>query len=179
MERARAEARKAIALDETLAEAHTSLGWVTFIYDWDWVGAEREFSRAIQLNPVTPLHASGTPGSLRPWAGSTRRWPRAVRPSSWIPLSVSIRRSMGWLQYYARHFDGALENLRRALAMDPTAEETHRLLGLVYTAARAVRRSRRFLQGSRGEFGERHALLCRTGPRRGAARDGQTRREPC
>ena len=51
MERAKAEARKAIELDETLAEAHTSLGWVTFIYDWDWVGAEREFSRAIELNP--------------------------------------------------------------------------------------------------------------------------------
>jgi serine/threonine-protein kinase len=48
------------------------------------------------------------------------------------PASVSIRRSMGWLQYYAREYDGALDNLRRALAMNPTAEETHRLLGLVY-----------------------------------------------
>jgi Tfp pilus assembly protein PilF len=45
---------------------------------------------------------------------------------------VSIRRSMGWLQYYARQYDAALENLRRALTMNPTAEETHRLLGLVY-----------------------------------------------
>src|SRR3954469_16470603 len=48
------------------------------------------------------------------------------------PASVSIRRSMGWLQYYARQYDAALENLRRGLAMNPTAEETHRLLGLVY-----------------------------------------------
>jgi Flp pilus assembly protein TadD len=39
---------------------------------------------------------------------------------------------MGWLQYYARQHDAALENLRRALAMNPTSEETHRLLGLVY-----------------------------------------------
>jgi len=39
---------------------------------------------------------------------------------------------MGWLQYYARQYDAALENLRRGLAMNPTAEETHRLLGLVY-----------------------------------------------
>ena len=51
MERAKAEARKAIELDETLAEAHTSLGWVTFIYDWDWRAADREFRRAIELNP--------------------------------------------------------------------------------------------------------------------------------
>ena len=48
------------------------------------------------------------------------------------PGSVSIRRSMGWLQYYSRQYEAALENLRRALTMDPTAEETHRLLALVY-----------------------------------------------
>ncbi|HET6778268.1 MAG TPA: protein kinase, partial [Gemmatimonadales bacterium] len=54
MERAKSEARKAIQLDETLAEAHTSLGWVTFIYDWDWQQAAREFRRAIELNPSYP-----------------------------------------------------------------------------------------------------------------------------
>ena len=132
MERARAEARKAIALDETLAEAHTSLGWVTFIYDWDWVGAEREFSRAIELNP-----RYSTARQWHSWFfAAMGRFDEALAEGSAAieldPLSVSIRRSMGWLQYYARHFEGALENLRRALAMNPTAEETHRLLGLVY-----------------------------------------------
>ncbi|HEU4523506.1 MAG TPA: tetratricopeptide repeat protein, partial [Gemmatimonadales bacterium] len=48
------------------------------------------------------------------------------------PASVSIRRSMGWLHYYARQPREALEHLRRALAMNPTAEENHRLLGLAY-----------------------------------------------
>ena len=48
------------------------------------------------------------------------------------PASVSIRRSMGWLHYYARQPEQALEHLRRALAMNPTAEENHRLLGLAY-----------------------------------------------
>jgi len=132
MERARAEARKAIALDETLAEAHTSLGWVTFIYDWDWVGAEREFSRAIELNP-----RYSTARQWHSWFfAAMGRFDEALAEGSAAieldPLSVSIRRSMGWLQYYARHFDGALENLRRALVMNPTSEETHRLLGLVY-----------------------------------------------
>jgi serine/threonine-protein kinase len=132
MERARVEARKAIALDETLAEAHTSLGWVTFIYDWDWVGAEREFSRAIELNP-----RYSTARQWHSWfLAAMGRFDEALAEGRAAmeldPLSVSIRRSMGWLQYYARHFDGALENLRRALAMNPTSEETHRLLGLVY-----------------------------------------------
>ena len=132
MERARAEAQKAIELDETLAEAHTSLGWVTFIYDWDWSGAEREFTRAIQLNPRY--------STARQWYSwflvAMGRFDEALAEGRTAmeldPLSVSIRRSMGWLQYYARQFDGALENLRRALVMNPTSEETHRLLGLVY-----------------------------------------------
>lgn len=51
MPKARAAADKAIALDDTLAEAHTSLGYVKALYDYDWSGAEREFLRAIQLNP--------------------------------------------------------------------------------------------------------------------------------
>jgi tetratricopeptide (TPR) repeat protein len=132
MERAKAEARKAIELDETLAEAHTSLGWVTFIYDWDWVGAERELSRAIELNP-----RYATARQWHSWfLAAMGRFEEALADGRAAidldPASVSIRRSLGWLQYYARRYDDALENLRRALAMDPTAEETHRLLGLVY-----------------------------------------------
>jgi TolB-like protein/tetratricopeptide (TPR) repeat protein len=132
MERAKAMARKAIALDETLAEAHTSLGWVTFIFDWDWPAAEREFSRAIQLNPRYP--------TARQWHAwllvAMGRFDEALAEGRAAidldPASVSIRRSMGWLHYYARQYEPALDNLRRALAMDPTAEETHRMLGLVY-----------------------------------------------
>ena len=132
MERARAEARKAIELDETLAEAHTSLAWVTFIYDWDWAGADREFRRAIELNPRY--------STARQWyawlLAAMGRFDAALAEGRSAieldPASVSVRRSLGWLQYYARQPEPALENLRRALAMNPTAEETHRLLGLVY-----------------------------------------------
>jgi serine/threonine protein kinase/tetratricopeptide (TPR) repeat protein len=132
MERAKAMARKAIALDETLAEAYTSLGWVTFIYDWDWPAAEREFSRAIRLNPRY--------STARQWHAwflvAMGRFDEALAEGRAAidldPASVSIRRSMGWLHYYARQYEPALDNLRRALAMNPTAEETHRLLGLVY-----------------------------------------------
>jgi serine/threonine-protein kinase len=132
MERAKAEARKAIALDDSLAEAHTSLGWVTFIYDWDWPGADREFSSAVRLNPRY--------ATARQWyswfLAAMGRFEEALLQGRTAieldPASVSIRRSLGWLQYYARRYDDALENLRRALALNPTSEETHRLLGLVY-----------------------------------------------
>jgi tetratricopeptide (TPR) repeat protein len=132
LERARAEANRALALDETLAEAHTSLAWVTFIYDWDWPLAARHFRRAIELNPRYSV--------ARQWhswfqvaMGQTELAVAEGRQALALdPASVSIRRSMGWLHYYARQPEQALEQLRRALAMNPTAEENHRLLGLAY-----------------------------------------------
>jgi serine/threonine protein kinase/tetratricopeptide (TPR) repeat protein len=132
MERAKAMARKAIALDETLAEAHTSLGWVTFIYDWDWPAAGREFSRAIQLNPHYSTARQWYAWFLIAMGRSDEALAEGRAAIDLDPASVSIRRSLGWLQYYARQYEPALENLRRALAMNPTAEESHRLLGLVY-----------------------------------------------
>ncbi len=52
-------ASKALELDDSLAEAHTSLAWAKF-HDWDWAGAAREFQRAIELNPATPPPIPGT-----------------------------------------------------------------------------------------------------------------------
>jgi tetratricopeptide (TPR) repeat protein len=132
MERARTEAKKAIELDETLAEAHTSLGWVTFIYDWDWPGAEREFSRAIQLNPRYSTARQWYAWFLAAMGRFEEGLAEARAAIELDPASVSIRRSLGWLQYYAHQDEAALDNLKRALAMNPTAEETHRLLGLVH-----------------------------------------------
>jgi TolB-like protein/Flp pilus assembly protein TadD len=132
LERARAEAQRALALDETLAEAHTSLAWVTFIYDWDWPLAGQHFRRAIELNPRYSV--------ARQWhswfqvaTGHTELAIAEGRQAIALdPASVSIRRSLGWLYYYARQPDLAFEQLRRAVAMNPTAEENHRLLGLTY-----------------------------------------------
>jgi eukaryotic-like serine/threonine-protein kinase len=132
MERAKAEARKAIELDETLAEAHTSLGWVTFIYDWDWAGAGRELRRAIELNPRYPTARQWYSWFLAAMGRFDEALTQGRTAIQLDPVSVSIRRSMGWLEYYARHYDDALDHLQKALALNPTAEETHWLLGLVY-----------------------------------------------
>jgi len=55
MPKAKAAALKAIELDDTLAEAHSSLGFIKLVFDWDWPGAEQELQRALQLNPNSPL----------------------------------------------------------------------------------------------------------------------------
>ncbi|MGH7497710.1 MAG: protein kinase domain-containing protein [Gemmatimonadales bacterium] len=132
MERAKVEARRALALDETLAEAHTSLGWVTFIYDWDWVAAGRELSRALELNPRYSVARQWHSWFLVAMGRREAALSDGRLAIELDPASVSIRRSMGWLNYYARQPEEALEHLRRALAMNPTSEENHRLLGLAY-----------------------------------------------
>jgi serine/threonine-protein kinase len=136
LERARVEAERALALDETLAEAHTSLAWVVFIYDWEWALAERHFRRAIELNPrysvARQWHAwfQVAMGNLELALAEGRR---AIVLD---PASVSIRRGMGWILCYGRQPELALDHLRRAVAMNPTAEENHRLLGLAYLQLR-------------------------------------------
>jgi serine/threonine-protein kinase len=132
LERARTEAQRALLLDDSLAEAHTSLAWVIFVYDWDWPLAARHFRRALELNPRYPV--------ARQWhawfqiaMGRTQLALSEARQAIVLdPASVSIRRTMGWLLYYARQPELALDQLRRALMMDPGAEETHRLLGLAH-----------------------------------------------
>jgi len=131
MQRAKEFALKAIALDDTLAEAHTSLGWVQFIYEWDWESAAQAFRRALELNPRY--------ATARQWHSwlliAQGRVEEALAEGRLAfeldPASVSIRRSLGWLMYYARQYDGAAEHLRRAVELNPTSEETHRIFGLV------------------------------------------------
>ncbi len=132
LERARAEAQHALALDETLAEAHTSLAWVTFIYDWDWPLAGRHFRRAIELNPRYSVARQWHSWFQVAMGHTDLAIAEGQQAIALDPASVSIRRSLGWLYYYARQPDQAFEQLRRAVAMNPTAEENHRLLGLTY-----------------------------------------------
>jgi serine/threonine-protein kinase len=136
MERARAEAKRALELDDELAEAHTSLAWVTFIYDWDWPEAGRHFRRAIELNPRY--------ATARQWYAwvllAEGRIDDAVGQARLAfeldPASISIRRSYGWLLVYTRP-ELAVEQLRRSVELNPTQFETHRLLGMAQTAVGA------------------------------------------
>jgi serine/threonine protein kinase/Flp pilus assembly protein TadD len=129
-ERAKEYARKALALDESLAEAHTSLAWSLFIYDWDWEAAAQEFRRAIELDPQY--------ATAHQWHGfslaSRGRLDEALLEGHVAqeldPASVSIRRTLGWLYYYARRYEQAGYHLSRAIEMNPEAEETYRVLGL-------------------------------------------------
>ena len=131
LSRARAMAERALELDDSLAEAHTSLAWVKFIYDWDWEGAERQFRRAIELNPRYATARQWAAWPLLATGRDDEALAEAQMASDLDPASVSVRRSLGWLLYYLGRYEDALGHLRRALEMNPTSEETLRIMGLV------------------------------------------------
>lgn len=138
--RARAAATKALELDESLAEAHTSLAFVKSAYDWDWAGAEQEYRRAIELNPNY--------ATAHQWYGlllvETGRYGEAVaeieRARDLDPLSISINKNAGAVYYYARQYDKALAQFEKTLELSPGHADLHNWLTLVH--------------GSRGEYRE-------------------------
>lgn len=123
--RARAAASKAIALDETLAEGHTSLGHIKFIHDWDWPAAEKEFNRAIELNPnyETAHHYYAL------LLSATARHDEAVREMKQAlrldPLSLIINTNLGLIYYRMREYDLALKQLGLTLEMDQAFDAAH------------------------------------------------------
>jgi len=134
-EKAKFYARKAIALDESLAEPHASLAWSLFIYDWKWDEAAREFRRAIELDPrYAPAHQwyAFMLASQRHFDESLIEAHTALDND---PASVSVRRSLGYCYLYARRYEPARYHLDRAIAMNPVAEESHRIQGLILTFA--------------------------------------------
>ena len=131
MERARSFARRALELDDTLAEAHTSLAWVLFIYDWNWKEAERSFRRAIELNPHYASAHQWYAFLLASQGKCEEGLVEAHTALELDPSSVSMRRTLGWLCYYARRFEQGKDHLTRAIEMNPMAEETYRVLGFL------------------------------------------------
>ncbi|HTJ24420.1 MAG TPA: protein kinase [Gemmatimonadaceae bacterium] len=130
-ERAQSYARRALEIDDTLAEAHSSLAWTRFIYDWDWAGAEREFRRAIELDPRYPSAHQWYASMLASQARHEESIVEAHTAQELDPGFVSIRRGLGYQYYYARRYERARHHLEHAIEMNPTAEETYRILGLV------------------------------------------------
>jgi eukaryotic-like serine/threonine-protein kinase len=132
--KAKAAVLKAIEIDGTLAEAHTSLAAVMWDYDWDFVGAEKEFKRAIELNPgyATAHHWYAYFLSTFGRHEEASREIKIARDLD--PLAPRIAANIGLLLYYARRYDQALKELNKALEADPNHAVTYRYLGWVYEA---------------------------------------------
>jgi serine/threonine-protein kinase len=128
--RARAAAERAIAIDDELAEAHTTLAYVKFYYDWDWTAAEAEFKRAIQLNPnyATAHQWYGEfLGNLGRVDESLAERNKALTLD---PLSPIISTEVGDSYYQARQYDRAVEEFRKAAKLYPDFSPAHSFLAM-------------------------------------------------
>ena len=130
--KAREAAARALALDEELAEAHTQMGVVKHLFDWDFAGAEREFRRAIELNQ-SQANAHQWYGQYLSSVGRLDEALAEVRRAQELdPVSLEKMASVGDILYHQRQYDRALEQYRRALEMDPNSGFAHWALGNAY-----------------------------------------------
>jgi serine/threonine protein kinase/tetratricopeptide (TPR) repeat protein len=131
--KAKQAALKALEIDDALAEAHASLGFVLALYDWDWSGAERELRRSIEINPnyATAYQWYGAVlwnmGRLQEAMTSERR---ALELD---PLSPIINRSVGDVFLFQKQYDQAIEQYRKTLELDPGFISALANLALAYT----------------------------------------------
>lgn len=131
-ERSRAAAEKALSLDDTLAEAHTMLGVVHWIYDWNWVAAENEFRRAVELNPsYAPAHQF-----YGLYLASLDRGDEAVAESrralALDPLSLELNGSLGQVLARTRHTAESIRQQQKTVELDPNDWFSHLGLGMSY-----------------------------------------------
>jgi serine/threonine protein kinase/TolB-like protein len=130
--RARAAALKALELDDSLAEPHATLGMVMYDCDWDYPAAEREFQRALELNPHY-ANAHHWYGFLLLTMGRLDEATTAIKRARQLdPLSPRINANVGLFLYLTRHYDEAIEELSKALELDPNHARTYDYLGWAY-----------------------------------------------
>jgi tetratricopeptide (TPR) repeat protein len=129
--KARVAAVRALQLDDNLPEAHTALALVVQNYDWNWQVAEKEFRRAIELDPNYATAHHWYAEHLT-WRG---RFDEALQESEQArkldPLSVIIAADRGAILYYSRQYDRAIQQLESVLALEPNFPRAH-LVASVY-----------------------------------------------
>ena len=124
--------KKAFEIDDTLAEAHASLGFINTSYDWNWKAAEREFKQALQLNPNS--------ADIHLWYSMlltvTERHEEAIfeakRAQELDPLSSLINSMLGNSFFFGSQYDEAIEVLRMTIMMNPNYFHSNHILGLAY-----------------------------------------------
>jgi len=132
MPKSKAAALRALQLNDSLASAHVTLGVVKMNYDWDWAGAEKEFKRAIALDPVDPAGHR-----LYSWLltaqGRFEEAQREMRVSLEAePANSFYHAEFALVWYFSRNYEQCVEQCRRAIALDATSYWPRMVLGWAY-----------------------------------------------
>ncbi|HYN15982.1 MAG TPA: protein kinase [Terriglobales bacterium] len=132
--KAREAAERALALDANLAEAHTAMGWIKMVHDWDWAGADASYQRALALEPGNARVIRVTARV----AGTLGRFEEAMalgrRSVELDPLSAPAHHNLGLDAYRAGRLEEAVAAFKKALELNPEYPDLHASLGGVYLA---------------------------------------------
>jgi tetratricopeptide (TPR) repeat protein len=129
---AKEAATKALEIDDALAEAHISLGAINLFYDWDWLAAESEAQRAIELNPNNQGAHLLYYWYLLAMGRHSDAIAEIKKAQEIDPLSLIINTSLGWSLYIAREYDQAIEQYTKVLEMDPNFLPVYVSLAMAY-----------------------------------------------
>ncbi|MFZ0818491.1 MAG: protein kinase [Candidatus Acidiferrales bacterium] len=132
LSKGKAAALKAIELDDSLAEAHTSLAFLAETHEWDWPTAEREYKRALELNPSYAEGHNWYAGYLMYVGRFEEGIVEAKRARDLDPLSLAINTALGGRLDLAGRENEAIEQIQKTLEMDPTFAPAHNRLGWAY-----------------------------------------------
>jgi eukaryotic-like serine/threonine-protein kinase len=134
--KAKAAAIRALELDETLGEAHAALGYVGFFSDWDWAKAEREFKRAIELNPNDAVSHALYSEILGTQERFDESLAEAERAQKLDPLSPHVLTQLASAYLSTRRYDEAIAQFQSALDLNPDAGDIRAQLAWAYGAKR-------------------------------------------
>lgn len=129
---AKAAATKALAIDDSLGEAHSALAHVIELYDWDWQGAEKEYRIALELNPNDALARDWYGEYLQAMGRNEEGFAQVRQAMQLDPLNAHFAGDLGYHFYTARQYDEAIRAFQKTLELEPNDAQAHLGLGWVY-----------------------------------------------
>jgi len=128
----KAAAMSALEIAPDLGEAHTALAAVLWLHDWQWLEAQKEFQRSLELNPCYPTANHYYAECLMTMGRNAEALTGMKKSLELDPLSLIINVAIGWTYYHGRQYDEAVAQLLRTVELDPNYPMTYWILGLLY-----------------------------------------------
>jgi tetratricopeptide (TPR) repeat protein len=132
MPRAKDAAQRAVELDANLASAHVKLGYVHLFFDWDWPAAEKEYRRALEINPSLPDAQLGYADYLATLGRFDEALSRVQQAYLYDPLAVESRNEAPWIYYFSGRMPETIEQCRRIIELQPETGTPYIVLAIAY-----------------------------------------------
>jgi TolB-like protein/DNA-binding winged helix-turn-helix (wHTH) protein/Flp pilus assembly protein TadD len=132
MPRAKEAALKAVELDPNLASAHVKLGYVHLFYDWDWPAAEKEYRRALEINPSSPEAQLGYANYLGTLGHFDEALSRVQQAYLYDPLAVESRNEALWIYYFSGRMPETVDQCHKTIELEPAAGTPYIVLAMAY-----------------------------------------------